>query len=309
VTSFGEPLLVRDDVGHKRMALRPLQQQGRLAQRGCGVRQREGLGVAGYAGGFRDEDLADAGCADGADGERGASAQGMEPAHTQILHQNIGGRRVVANTIRRRIDEVAQYDFYEIPDGFMKKRVMKNGVVDEHPVLFPNVLRHYSEPQIRVPVDDTHTQVVIVDFYPSEDGLDIDEEHPEFEYVVPFKEPPDALHPFTTFTMRIDLKAHNAQPEDHMAWETQGPIADRTKEHLSYSDKGIALFRNVLRENIALVQAGEDPKGVQRDPNHAIIDTNLDESIRICGTQYDAAPERVATPAGVAGPFQWGEAQ
>jgi len=291
------------------MALRPLQQQGRLAQRGCGVRQREGLGVAGYAGGFRDEDLADAGCADGADGERGASAQGMEPAHTQILHQNIGGRRVVANTIRRRIDEVAQYDFYEIPDGFMKKRVMKNGVVDEHPVLFPNVLRHYSEPQIRVPVDDTHTQVVIVDFYPSEDGLDIDEEHPEFEYVVPFKEPPDALHPFTTFTMRIDLKAHNAQPEDHMAWETQGPIADRTKEHLSYSDKGIALFRNVLRENIALVQAGEDPKGVQRDPNHAIIDTNLDESIRICGTQYDAAPERVATPAGVAGPFQWGEAQ
>jgi len=231
----------------------------------------------------------------------------MDPAHTQILHQNIGGRRIVANTTRGRIDEVAQYDFYETPDGLMKKRVMKNGTLDEHPVLFPTILRHFSESQIRVPIDDTHTQVFIVDFYPSGDGSEPEDQTPAFEHVIPFKSPADKLYPFTTFNMAPGLKAHNAQPEDHMAWETQGPIADRSKEHLSYSDKGIAMFRKVLRENIALVQAGEDPKGVQRDPNHPMIDTNLDESIRVYGHQYDATPEQIAIPAGVEGPFQWGD--
>ena len=92
-----------------------------------------------------------------------------------------------------------------------------------------------------------------------------------------------------------------------MAWETQGPIADRTREHLSYSDKGIALLRRVLRDNIMKVQAGEDPKGVIRDPDHPIIDTNLDESLRLEGRRDDSVLESVAMPAGVPGPFQWNE--
>ena len=90
-----------------------------------------------------------------------------------------------------------------------------------------------------------------------------------------------------------------------MAWETQGPIADRTREHLSYSDKGIALLRRVLRENIQKAQDGEDPKGVVRDPDHTIIDTNLDESLRLEGRRNAPALDPVAMPAGVAGPFQW----
>ena len=206
----------------------------------------------------------------------------MDPAHTQILHQNIGGRRVIANTTRGRIDEVAQYDFYEVPHGLMKKRVMKNGVVDEHPVLFPTVLRHFSETQIRVPVDDTHTQVFIVDFYPAPDGVevgvDVEDQEPEVEYVIPFKAPADALYPVAQFNMRPEgLKAHNAQPEDHMAWETQGPIADRTKEHLSYSDRGVVLLRRITKEQIEKVQRGEDPMGVQRGENPEMINTNIDE--------------------------------
>jgi 5,5'-dehydrodivanillate O-demethylase len=62
-------------------------------------------------------------------------------------------------------------------------------------------------------------------------------------------------------------------------WETQGPITDRSVEHLSYSDRGVALLRKVLRENIEKVQRGEDPIGVVRDPNHGIIDTNLEGAI------------------------------
>jgi 5,5'-dehydrodivanillate O-demethylase len=64
-----------------------------------------------------------------------------------------------------------------------------------------------------------------------------------------------------------------------MAWETQGPISDRTRERLATSDKGVVLLRQVLREQIERVQRGEDPIGVVRDPDHATIDTNLSEAL------------------------------
>ena len=54
--------------------------------------------------------------------------------------------------------------------------------------------------------------------------------------------------------------------QDSMAWETQGPITDRTKEHLGHADKGIVMFRRLLREQIEIVQKGGEPMGVIRDP-------------------------------------------
>ena len=66
-------------------------------------------------------------------------------------------------------------------------------------------------------------------------------------------------------------------------WETQGAIPDRSVERLATSDRGVVLFRDLLRENIEKVQRGEDPMGVIRDPNHAVIETNLDESLEHMG--------------------------
>ena len=51
-----------------------------------------------------------------------------------------------------------------------------------------------------------------------------------------------------------------------MAWETQGPIFDRSKEHLGYSDRGIAMLRQLLLEQIAAVERGEDPMALVWDP-------------------------------------------
>ena len=67
--------------------------------------------------------------------------------------------------------------------------------------------------------------------------------------------------------------------QDHLAWETQGPIADRSREHLSDSDRGVVLLRRVLKEQIERVQRGENPLGVIRDPQLAMIDTNVDEDV------------------------------
>ena len=59
--------------------------------------------------------------------------------------------------------------------------------------------------------------------------------------------------------------------EDRMAQETQGKIADRSVEHLGSSDKGIILFRDMVEQAIQAVERGDDPPGVIRDPNHAVI--------------------------------------
>jgi 5,5'-dehydrodivanillate O-demethylase len=54
--------------------------------------------------------------------------------------------------------------------------------------------------------------------------------------------------------------------QDMMAWVTQGDISDRTTERLGTSDQGVILYRQTLEEHIRMVERGEDPRGVIRDP-------------------------------------------
>jgi 5,5'-dehydrodivanillate O-demethylase len=178
---------------------------------------------------------------------------------------------------------VHEFDFYETSYGLMKRRTYKNGMIDEHPVIFPNVLRQGNVGQIRVPMDDTHTKIYFVRFYPTENGEIVENDEPLVEYLESYKNPPEALHPFTRF--RMDA----VQAQDHMAWETQGPICDRTAERLTSSDRGVILLREVMFREMKKVQRGLDPMGVVRDPaNNPFIDTHLSESIEL--GDYDRSP-------------------
>ena len=58
----------------------------------------------------------------------------------------------------------------------------------------------------------------------------------------------------------------NIDGQDIMAWVTQGAIADRTAEHLGASDKGVAMYRRVLKREMQKVADGQDPMGLLRDP-------------------------------------------
>ena len=206
-----------------------------------------------------------------------AMENSVDPAHLQILHQETAldaKRRPPPSTTRGFTDDIESFEFHEVPLGIMKKRKYKNGVVDEHPLIFPNILRQFNGAQIRVPIDDTHTMIFIVRFLPAEGGSPAEEDNPQVEYVKPYKNPPDSLHPYARF--RVD----EVQAQDHMAWETQGPIADRTRERLATSDRGIVMLREMVKREIGRVQQGQDPKGIIRDPDHRIIDTKVMESIR-----------------------------
>jgi 5,5'-dehydrodivanillate O-demethylase oxygenase subunit len=218
-----------------------------------------------------------------------AMENSVDPAHLPVLHQETSTQgRVPPSTTRGFTDDIDHFDFYETGYGLMKRRTYKNGLVDQHPLVFPNILRHQKNTQIRVPIDDEHTYIVFVTFEPSQDGSITEHEHRDnipVRYVKPYKDPGGRMHPNTKFRMTGDVQA-----QDHMAWETQGPIADRTIERLATSDKGIIMLRQMVKREIERVEKGEDPLNVFRAEDHGPVDTNLEESIRDLGKWRGATP-------------------
>jgi 5,5'-dehydrodivanillate O-demethylase len=188
----------------------------------------------------------------------------VDPVHSHFLHRDLISLEAASGS-------PGQFDFREVWFGIMKKRVDR-GRGEEHPLIFPNILRQANATQIRVPVDDTHTLVYRVNFRrtraedSAESGIAVD-------YRPAYKEPAGELHPACRFDTMLEVAS-----QDHMAWETQGPIANRTIERLATSDRGVVMFREMLKEEIAKMQRGLDPRGVIRDPNHEIIDTNLEDT-------------------------------
>jgi len=147
--------------------------------------------------------------------------------------------------------------------GIIKRRVLE-GQTDDcedwavgHPVVFPNMLRvgDYGAHsfQIRVPMDDTHTYHIWYTCFVPNPGVEIPEDYPISCFEAPLK---DENGKFVTDYI---------DGQDMMSWVTQGDIADRTTERLGTSDKGIIMYRQLLMQEMAKVERGEDPMCVIRD--------------------------------------------
>jgi 5,5'-dehydrodivanillate O-demethylase len=202
-----------------------------------------------------------------------AAENSVDSTHLQLLHQEPPTAKYKpADSTRGYIDDIVSSEYFKTEYGIMKRRTYHGGTVDEHPMIFPLWLRTRSSIWMRTPIDDEHTDHWVLDFK----QMNPPSAEIEVEYLAPFKHPPDAVHPFAKFAK---LPKHGwPLSEDVVMWETQGVIADRTKEHLGASDKGVALLRRTMFEEIEKVQRGEDPMGVFRDPDR-IIDTNFEKSI------------------------------
>jgi 5,5'-dehydrodivanillate O-demethylase len=213
----------------------------------------------------------------------------VDPSHLYWLH---GDTAHLAPTVDHYEEE---HEFKPFEYGIMKKRITpgkKPGdapVVDQHPLLFPITLRHVFRErlltgtlrhnlQIRVPVDDAHTQVFVVYFSPDETD----------------RTPADGDTPWEFFRIRDDKGEYRLDQvlvQDAMAWETQGAPTDRTQEHLGVGDEGIILLRKVLREQIEVVRNGGEPLGIVRDAknNHLIEFEVLNERIGLYGKERKVA--------------------
>jgi len=147
--------------------------------------------------------------------------------------------------------------------GIVKRRLLEgqNEDVEDwtigHPVLFPNMLRvgraGYYEFQIRVPIDDENTYHIWYQVLKPAPGVDV-----PVQKVVPVFEMPFRNE-------RGDFRMDTINGQDITAWVTQGPINDRTIEHIGSTDQGVGMLRRMVREQIAVVANGQDPMGTIRD--------------------------------------------
>ena len=60
--------------------------------------------------------------------------------------------------------------------------------------------------------------------------------------------------------------------------ESQGLIADRTREILGTSDQGVVMFRRMLTDAIDAVACGEDPPGIVRSEGQGFIDFDAQQT-------------------------------
>ena len=117
-------------------------------------------------------------------------------------------------------------------------------VREQHPLLFPTVLRQANRTQIRVPIDDTHTYIVYEDFGAGFRRAASGQRRGAGPLPQAFQKSSRRAPPFTKF--RLD----EVDAQDFMAWETQGPILDRTRERLAGSDRGVVMYREMLAREI-----------------------------------------------------------
>lgn len=112
--------------------------------------------------------------------------------------------------------------------------------------------------EYRVPIDDTHTRSIVWHYQrvPLEQQPYVQDRVPHW-----YAKTHDPI------TGRL-ITSHVIN-QDTVAWVGQGPIADRSAEHLGRSDVGVVKLRKQLVADLEAISRGEDPKGVIRDPQEA----------------------------------------
>jgi 5,5'-dehydrodivanillate O-demethylase len=192
----------------------------------------------------------------------------LDPVHAEWLHSYFGQyAKEVLGTVQQqariqnfRGHQKIGFDVFEY--GVIKRRVLKGYSEEDddwrvgHPVLFPNILlvgdQFSATVQFRVPTDDTHTRHISLYTFRAAPGT-----HPPKQESIPVRYTPlqdEEGRLIVDYTFN----------QDFMAWITQGPVAERDREKLGESDKGIILFRQLLKEQLKVMQRGGDPMNVFR---------------------------------------------
>jgi 5,5'-dehydrodivanillate O-demethylase len=186
-----------------------------------------------------------------------------DTTHTYYLHGHMMAQKGIKwESAAYYYRPIVSYDFSLCEWGITKTLFYGGDNPGEEirpPLIFPNILRipegRNERQHWRVPIDDTSTRIIVMQFQPNETGAD---EPPQA--VVPMQYMPDDKGPDGEYAL------DNFNSQDRMAWETQGAIYDRTQEHLGVTDVGVVMLRKLLDEQIAIVEAGGEPMGILRDP-------------------------------------------
>ncbi len=183
----------------------------------------------------------------------------IDPVHFEWMHSNwsmrLGGQDGPYAPTHIKVD------FNEFDYGFQYKRI-RTDTNEQDPLwtigrvcLWPAALYTGDHIEYRVPVDDLTTLSVTWHFARVPTDRD-----PYVQTSIP------TWHgPIKDAATGRWISSH-VMNQDFIAWVGQGPIAERTKENLGASDRGVALIRRRFLADLDAVREGKDPKAVIRDP-------------------------------------------
>ncbi len=183
----------------------------------------------------------------------------IDPVHFEWLHSNWGA--VLRGEDGPRAPTHLKLAFDEFEYGFTYRRVREDTNEDDplwtvgRVCLWPNALFTGEHFEWRVPIDDDHMLSVgwFFNRVPKEQEPFVQGRIPYWHG--PIKDPQTGRW----------ISSH-VMNQDFIAWVGQGAIADRTREHLGESDRGIIAMRKKLLEQARVVADGGEPKGLVRDP-------------------------------------------
>jgi len=203
----------------------------------------------------------------------------VDAVHTSYCHGRLGKyvlerlgitdpRR---STVYQRMSARQTIAFERVEVGIQKYRRREGQPEDSeswrhgHPLVFPNYVHiggaGRREFQIRVPMDDTHTWHLGYHVYFPGTAVEVPKQDPVPSFEVPIQELPDFI-----------------LGQDMLCWVAQGEIVDRSKERLAETDKGLVMFREMLKEQIKVVRDGGDPINTFRDSaQNQCIDLAMEE--------------------------------
>ena len=229
----------------------------------------------------------------------------IDPVHLEWLHGNWS--RVLRGVDGPKPPTHLKIGFDEFEYGFVYRRVLEGqSETDElwtvgRTCLWPNCLFTGGHFEWRVPIDDEHTLSVgwFFDRVPNE--MEPFEQERIPCWGSPIRDPQTGRW-ITTHVMN----------QDFVAWVGQGAVADRTREHLGESDRGVIMMRRKLLEQADVVLRGGEPKALVRDAetNRCIGLPIIDRDRFVKGFPRAELGLRVATPGPVLPPgfiFQAGQ--
>jgi 5,5'-dehydrodivanillate O-demethylase len=181
----------------------------------------------------------------------------IDPVHFEWLHSN--WTRVLQSDKGPKPPTHLKIGFEEFEYGFVYKRVLEGGSEEDESwkigrvCLWPHCL-YAGAFDWNVPIDDENTLRNVWMVHP------LPGSRPFHQEKIPH------------WRARLDDPGSDWSTarwtnQDFAITASQGRIADRSREHLGASDRGVILMRRRFLADLDVVAAGGDPKGIVRDPS------------------------------------------
>ena len=187
----------------------------------------------------------------------------LDPFHLYWLHGNLNGIQFVPTyailpevTFEPTADGVRSIQYRDLGDGRMHLRMGQSFIPNAHSITPLNDDFGFGGFGWTVPIDDTHFRTFSLGrARAGEDPMARMRELGVFNGWGPKKAPGEA------WTLQDDQDWQS----DYVCQKGQGDISLHSEEHLSATDRGIAMLRRMWRQQAQIVAEGGDPVGVSFD--------------------------------------------